>query len=203
MELEEELKVVGNSLKSLEVSEEKANQRVEEYKRQIKSLSVKLKEVMSFTFWHNLLHNSTNWHLDVFLLVCQVKLFIKKSWFEICFQAEARAEFAEKTVKKLQKEVDRLEGNVLSIFRITDTFWLKVKLVLSPCCFVAICLTINAASFADKQQVQVEVVNVSYCHIRLCQSLHGPTKSHFNVYGQIGPMENYKMVNRLFVGGRI
>ncbi|MCH1927935.1 tropomyosin, partial [Shewanella sp. C31] len=32
MELEEELKVVGNSLKSLEVSEEKANQRVEEYK---------------------------------------------------------------------------------------------------------------------------------------------------------------------------
>lgn len=27
-------------------------------------------------------------------------------------QAEARAEFAEKTVKKLQKEVDRLEGNV-------------------------------------------------------------------------------------------
>jgi len=25
-------------------------------------------------------------------------------------QAEARAEFAEKTVKKLQKEVDRLEG---------------------------------------------------------------------------------------------
>ncbi|XP_026678345.1 synaptotagmin-6-like [Diaphorina citri] len=44
-----------------------ANQRVEEYKRQIKQLAVKLKE------------------------------------------AEARAEFAEKTVKKLQKEVDRLE----------------------------------------------------------------------------------------------
>lgn len=28
-------------------------------------------------------------------------------------QAEARAEFAEKTVKKLQKEVDRLEGQTL------------------------------------------------------------------------------------------
>lgn len=69
MELEEELKVVGNSLKSLEVSEEKANQRVEEFKKQLKGLTVKLKE------------------------------------------AEARAEFAEKTVKKLQKEVDRLEGN--------------------------------------------------------------------------------------------
>ena len=47
MELEEELKVVGNSLKSLEVSEEKANQRVEEYKRQIKTLTVRLKEVSS------------------------------------------------------------------------------------------------------------------------------------------------------------
>jgi DNA repair exonuclease SbcCD ATPase subunit len=60
--------VVGNSLKSLEVSEEKANQRVEEFKKQLKTLTAKLKE------------------------------------------AEARAEFAEKTVKKLQKEVDRLEG---------------------------------------------------------------------------------------------
>lgn len=49
MELEEELKVVGNSLKSLEVSEEKANQRVEEYKRQIKTLTVKLKEVSIFS----------------------------------------------------------------------------------------------------------------------------------------------------------
>lgn len=63
--------VVGNSLKSLEVSEEKANQRVEEFKRQLKSLTVKLKE------------------------------------------AENRAELAEKTVKKLQKEVDRLEGTFL------------------------------------------------------------------------------------------
>jgi Tropomyosin len=52
----------------LEVSEEKANQRVEEFKRQLKTLTVKLKE------------------------------------------AENRAELAEKTVKKLQKEVDRLEG---------------------------------------------------------------------------------------------
>lgn len=64
--------VVGNSLKSLEVSEEKANQRVEEFKKQLKTLTSKLKE------------------------------------------AEARAEYAEKTVKKLQKEVDRLEGMTLT-----------------------------------------------------------------------------------------
>ena len=63
MELEEELRVVGNNLKSLEVSEEKANQREEAYKEQIKTLTAKLK------------------------------------------QAEARAEFAERSVQKLQKEV--------------------------------------------------------------------------------------------------
>merc|ERR1719369_861034 len=37
IELEEELRVVGNNLKSLEVSEEKANQREESYKEQIKN----------------------------------------------------------------------------------------------------------------------------------------------------------------------
>ena len=61
-------------MKSLEVSEEKANQREEHYKEQIKLLTAKLK------------------------------------------QAEARAEFAERSVQKLQKEVDRLEGMSLQIF---------------------------------------------------------------------------------------
>ncbi|KAK1128415.1 hypothetical protein K0M31_002880 [Melipona bicolor] len=42
-EREDELFIVGNILKSLEVSEEKANQRVEEFKTQLKDLKVKLK----------------------------------------------------------------------------------------------------------------------------------------------------------------
>merc|ERR1712126_232220 len=71
LELEEELRVVANNLKSLEVAEEKANQREKTYKEQIKTLSAKLK------------------------------------------QAEARA-FAEKSVQKLQKEVDRLEDELVS-----------------------------------------------------------------------------------------
>ena len=45
VELEEELRVVGNNLKSLEVSEEKALQREEGYEDQIRSLSTRLKEV--------------------------------------------------------------------------------------------------------------------------------------------------------------
>merc|ERR1712179_449510 len=44
IELEEELRVVANNLKSLEVAEEKANQREKTYKEQIKTLSAKLKQ---------------------------------------------------------------------------------------------------------------------------------------------------------------
>ncbi|KAI7697123.1 hypothetical protein SSS_02005 [Sarcoptes scabiei] len=68
---EEELRVVGNNLKSLEVSEEKAQQREEAYEQQIRISTAKLKE------------------------------------------AEARAEFAERSVQKLQKEVDRLEDELV------------------------------------------------------------------------------------------
>ena len=64
--------MVANNLKSLEVAEEKANQREKTYKESIKTLTAKLK------------------------------------------QAEARAEFAEKSVMKLQKEVEKLFGNFLS-----------------------------------------------------------------------------------------
>jgi len=71
IELEEELKVVANNLKSLEVSEDKANQREDFYKTEIKRLTGKLK------------------------------------------QSETRAEFAEKSVTKLQKEVDRLEDELV------------------------------------------------------------------------------------------
>ena len=63
IEMEEELRVVANNLKSLEVSEEKSNAREASDKTTVKCLSAKLK------------------------------------------QAEARAEFAEKSVQKLQKEV--------------------------------------------------------------------------------------------------
>lgn len=64
----------------MEVSEEKANQRVEEFKREMKVLTVKLKE------------------------------------------AENRAENAEKSVKRLQKEVDRLEGIIFVVLNKRDFY---------------------------------------------------------------------------------
>ena len=51
VELEEELRVVGNNLKSLEVSEEKALQREDSYEEQIRTISARLKEVLSFVFF--------------------------------------------------------------------------------------------------------------------------------------------------------
>jgi tropomyosin-1 len=41
--LEEELRMIGENLKALEVAEEKAQQREEEYKKQIRTLSEKFK----------------------------------------------------------------------------------------------------------------------------------------------------------------
>ena len=46
VELEEELRVVGNNLKSLELSEEKALAREESYEEQIRQLDTRLKEVI-------------------------------------------------------------------------------------------------------------------------------------------------------------
>jgi tropomyosin-1 len=44
-ELEEELKVVGNNMKMLEISEQEALSREESYDEQIRELSHRLKEV--------------------------------------------------------------------------------------------------------------------------------------------------------------
>ncbi len=43
--MEEELRVVGNNLKSLELSEEKALEREDTYDNQIRDLGMRLKEV--------------------------------------------------------------------------------------------------------------------------------------------------------------
>ncbi|KAF8786325.1 Tropomyosin like protein [Argiope bruennichi] len=72
VDLEEELRVVGNNMKSLEVCEEKALQKEEAY-------------------------DSTIHFMHFFYLS----------------KAEARAEYAERSVQKLQKEVDRLEDEIL------------------------------------------------------------------------------------------
>merc|ERR1739845_236226 len=47
VDLEEELRVIGENLKALEVAEEKAQQREEEYKKQVKTLFEKLKNAES------------------------------------------------------------------------------------------------------------------------------------------------------------
>ena len=51
VDLEEELRMIGENLKALEVAEEKAQQREEEYKRQIKQLSEKFKSADPLNWW--------------------------------------------------------------------------------------------------------------------------------------------------------
>merc|ERR1711956_103635 len=72
VDLEEELRMIGENLKALEVAEEKAQQREEEYKKQIRTLSEKFKN------------------------------------------AEARAEYGEKTVQKQNLRVDAIMFDLVS-----------------------------------------------------------------------------------------
>lgn len=50
-ELEEELKVVGNNMKMLEISEQEALSREESYDEQIRDISSRLKEVSYIRLW--------------------------------------------------------------------------------------------------------------------------------------------------------
>lgn len=70
-ELEEECRVVSNNMKSLEVSEQEAKQREENFAELMREYTAELKEI------------------------------------------EERADLAERTMAKLQKEVDRLEGKYI------------------------------------------------------------------------------------------
>merc|ERR1719245_1527523 len=90
VELEEELRVVGNNLKSLEVSEEKASQKEETYSEQIRLLTAKQKEVDRL----------------------EDELVHEKEKFK-AISDELDQTFAEMSVQKLQKEVDRLEDELV------------------------------------------------------------------------------------------
>ncbi len=68
----------------------------DKYEEEIKVLTDKLKEVSSFR------------HHLVCLCVCV--LTYKRAWRLSVFQAETRAEFAERSVAKLEKTIDDLEG---------------------------------------------------------------------------------------------
>ena len=70
-ELEEECRVVSNNMKSLEVSEQEAKQREENFAELMREYTAELKEI------------------------------------------EERADLAERTMAKLQKDVDRLEGKYI------------------------------------------------------------------------------------------
>lgn len=80
----------------------------------------------------------------IYLLKFKVKSAHYLYDIDLLLQAEARAEFAEKTVKKLQKEVDRLEGKsydlVLKTISIKQNNFIKMRVLF--CEFNEICAAI-------------------------------------------------------------
>ena len=91
IELEEELKVVANNLRSLEVSEDKANKRESHYKEEIKRLTVKLKQSET---------RSEFAERSVLKLQKEVKVFRVLEPMEVCTQT-------------FILQVDRLEDELL------------------------------------------------------------------------------------------
>lgn len=79
VELEEELRVVGNNLKSLEVSEEKALQREDSYEEQIRTVSARLKEV--WLVWNDYFNINRK---NIKLMVKSTLTFIGQACFCLC-----------------------------------------------------------------------------------------------------------------------
>uniref|UniRef100_A0A0K0G2S4 Tropomyosin n=1 Tax=Strongyloides venezuelensis TaxID=75913 RepID=A0A0K0G2S4_STRVS len=132
VELEEELRVVGNNLKSLELSEEKALEKEEAFDNQIRALDARLKEVKIYSFFYiyfPLIHKIVELEEELRVVgnnlksleVSEEKALQREDSYEEQIrnltarlkEAETRAEFAERSVQKLQKEVDRLEDELL------------------------------------------------------------------------------------------
>ncbi|KAH8849232.1 Tropomyosin, partial [Schistosoma japonicum] len=104
VELEEELRVVGNNMKALEISEQESAQREESYEETIRDLTERLKASAEI---------EKNLEERINVLTHHVK------------EAEQRATEAERQVSKLQNEVDHLEGG---IFLCSPLSMIEIKL---------------------------------------------------------------------------
>lgn len=87
----------------------------------------------------------------------------------VVVQAEARAEFAEKTVKKLQKEVDRLEGLLSDPCSIITTHYLGVD------CTTCTRLLGNNNALLHSRRGHLDISACSYNFPQLSSRVH-----HFN-----------------------
>ncbi|KAA3682275.1 tropomyosin 1 [Paragonimus westermani] len=105
-ELEEELRIVGNNVKSLEISEQEAAQREEAYEENIRDLTERLKAVS--------IAPCTERHACHLQTSKQRTLYESKlaTLMEKLAEAEDRAQESERLVNTLQADADRLEGKI-------------------------------------------------------------------------------------------
>ncbi|VDL94400.1 unnamed protein product [Schistocephalus solidus] len=128
VDLEEELRIVGNNMKSLEISEQEvkfnAAQREEAYEENIRDLTERLKDASK----QKEVHQATLEKL-------------KKQLAE----SEARAQESERLVHSLQSEVDRLEGKENRLADKNETVGLPTPTYAHPLRFFGYCL-VDAAT---------------------------------------------------------
>lgn len=92
-------------------------------------------------------------------------------------EAEARAEFAEKTVKKLQKEVDRLEGKLLIFFfflhsSVTSSLNITIQILKFQINFEARFINIRVDLFFLKKNIHY-FVTAEYFQSAFVTNLNG------------------------------
>ena len=102
VDLEEELRVIGENLKALEVAEEKAQQREEEYKKQIRDGRYSVLSLDSVELTDVIFHD-----------ISTVKSHDtpekpRRTLTDRLKSAESRAEYGEKTVQKLNLRIDNI-----------------------------------------------------------------------------------------------
>lgn len=117
----------------------------------------------------------------------------------VVVQAEARAEFAEKTVKKLQKEVDRLEGLLSDPCFITIAHYLGVD-----CCTTCTLLLgdNNALLHMHSRYGILDISACSYYFLQLSMLIHrfnSTSRFHFNLLFPLKVLLNNIQIRHFFI----
>lgn len=115
----------------------------------------------------------------------------------VVVQAEARAEFAEKTVKKLQKEVDRLEGLLSDPCFITIAHYLGVD-----CCTTCTRLLGDNNALLHSRHGILDISACSYYFLQLSMLIHrfnSTSRFHFYLLFPLKVLLNNIQIRHIFM----
>lgn len=114
----------------------------------------------------------------------------------VVVQAEARAEFAEKTVKKLQKEVDRLEG------LLSDPCFITIAHLLGVDCTTCTRLLGDNNALLHSRHGTLDISACSYYFLQLSMLIHrfnSTTSFHFYQLFPLKVLLNNIQIRHFFI----